>query len=179
MMIKMVVVRRACLHSPFVGFQVKSLHWVEHLRPFLKLPLKVYLDNLAIIVNLTSPSISPPITARNLVSTAAAQNLTRTFFSTNVDNETFLCNFKGFLGFTSGMSFAACQLSCSESHLWNKIFFSSHISNGWGLPHLHWETLIAVNDAAKDEHVASHLCVSKTQNMQILADFGLLLVYPN
>ena len=68
------------------------------------------------------------------------------------------------------MSFAACQLSCSESHLWNKIFFSSHISNGWGLPHLHWETLIAVNDAAKDEHVASHLCVSKTQNMQILAD---------
>ena len=67
------------------------------------------------------------------------------------------------------MSFAACQLSCSESHLWNKIFFSSHISNGWGLPHLHWETLIAVNDAAKDEHVASHLCVSKTQNMQILA----------
>lgn len=32
-----------------------------------------------------------------------------------------------FLLFTSGMSFAACQLSCSESHLWNEGFLSFQI----------------------------------------------------
>ena len=38
------------------------------------------------------------------------------------------------------------------------------------IAHLNWEALIAVNDAAKDEQVASHLCVCVQNSKQILAD---------
>ena len=122
----------------------------------------------------TSPSISPPMTARKRVSTAAAQNLTRTLMRTSVmvmvsmlglrrvimrrmgrgrvskaaaknqaltvfftngksQRSSLISQSKWQIGeksddLTSGMSFAASQLSCSVSHLWNIFTLSIFVS---------------------------------------------------
>ena len=159
---------RVFIESSTWGFQIKSYSIVLHFASLFSI-----ICNFEKYPRPTSPSISPPMTARKRVSTAAAQNLTRTLMRTSVmvmvrlkmrrvimrrmgrgrvskaaaknqaltvfftngnsQRSSLISQSKWQIGeksddLTSGMSFAASQLSCSVSHLWNIFTLSIFVS---------------------------------------------------